>query len=179
MALENRDYESLRSVFEGPRGPASTVLDPALLKEVLHSVSGRDYYSQIENLRSKLPNQNQELPALIPNHFLLRGLRTWWLRILPSSFTIFLDIGSSEKLRLHFQKGKLHEYGKVRNPLEPEKVGPGSQIIQISKENWQRLSESSRPWPMVAQLLKQGEIKLFPNRFFVTVLIATRAVFGL
>ncbi len=187
------------------------VIDRALADQSLSQALGStNIYEQTEALRAALKvtqiqrgkdksRAGAELP--LEQHFLLRALQTWWAKVLPSNYGIYLRIdgrdGKDGKAARHymlvFRRGKLDEFqvpdlskmipDRRKVPADvvkflAEKAGVPVQGLFVSDEDWARWSESKNPWPEIAQLVKKDPGMLVPSKWRMAALIGSRAFLG-
>lgn len=130
-------------------------------------------------------------------HFLLEALRdSWWTRVLPSSFGIFLRFegagdaaqGARDYL-LVYRKGKLEQFGapdlgflsadRRRDPADvvkylSERCMVPVQGVLLREEDWARWSEEPSPWREIAWAVQSNRVQLVPFRWSIVALLAIK-----
>jgi hypothetical protein len=133
-------------------------------------------------------------------HFLLDALKdSWWTRVLPSSFGIFLRFeGASEApgkrdFLLVYRKGKLEQFGvpdlnfmgadRRREPAEVAKYLSDRcmvpvQCVLLRDEDWERWSAEASPWREIAWAVQSNRVQLVPFRWSIVSMLAARGLLG-
>ncbi|MFN7685371.1 MAG: hypothetical protein ACK5QT_08170 [Oligoflexia bacterium] len=136
-------------------------------------------------------------------HFLFDALeRSWWNRVLPSSFGVLLRLesegGQLTDFIVVYRKGKLEQFGEPdlsflgadrRADLSDvtkylgERLSVPVQGVQLLQQDWKAWSEQSRPWPHpwkeIAWAIQSKRVQLMPFRWSWVGMIATRGFVGL
>lgn len=172
------------------------------------------FYDQAEKLRETASAQillksksrigkGEELP--LSRHFLLQAMRTWWAKVLPSSYGLYLRIDGTDgpeakggrPTRHYFmvvRRGRLESFvtpdlsamvpgrravsGDVVKHLA-ERNGVPVQGIFVNHDQWARWSEQANPWSEIATALKKDSGLLVPSKWGLAALIGTRAFLGI
>ncbi|MGZ3689198.1 MAG: hypothetical protein ACXWP5_05670 [Bdellovibrionota bacterium] len=163
------------------------------------------FYDQVEYLRGEAHPQiltssrlkkgkNEKIP--FRRHFLLQSIQTWWAKVLPSAYGVFIRLEGPAARDFFFvvRRGRLDSF------LEPDLVSMGKdrrnqsgdvvkylsekylvpvQGIFVKAEDWDQWTDVGNPWPKVAAALKANQLKLVPFKWGLATLIATRAFLGL
>jgi len=164
------------------------------------------FYSQVSGLKEKAIEsfstagharklQDQFVDLLSNKPFLLEACEGWWSKIFPSSYGVFFrleGVGAQDML-LIFKRGRLDACGvpalgtmgaeRSKDAIEvvrflSERFVMPVQGFSIPGEEWRACLESQDPWRQVAYALRVRRLKLFPNRFSLATLIATKAFLG-
>ena len=133
-------------------------------------------------------------------HFLLDALKdSWWTRVLPSSFGIFLrfegsvDSRSLKDFLLVYRKGKLEQFGvpdlnfmgadrrreaaEVAKYLSDRFMVPVQGVL-LREEDWARWSADSSPWREIAWAVQSNRVQLVPFRWSLVSMLAARGLLG-
>jgi len=166
------------------------------------SVSLPHFYDQIRFLRSEAkPDlvtrsqlRGQELVS--QGHFLLEVLQTWWHKVLPSTYGIYirLDGPQGAALLMVVQRGRLKSFHvpDLSSMIPERRKHPGDVVkflserhlvpvqgLFLTSEEWGEWSRLSNPWPKIASTLKSNRSKLVPFKWSIATLIVMRTYFGL
>lgn len=167
------------------------------------------FYDQVEYLREQANPQTvkrsrfkfgpralvlkEALEVPVNRHFVLDAIRSWWGKVLPSSYGIFFRLEGDhqqQNLMIIIRRGRVdsfiepdfHSMGKDRSKIPADVVKYLSekylvpvQGVFMAADQWQEWSDSEHPWRSVAMAIKANEAKLVPFRWGVVSLIATRA----
>lgn len=165
------------------------------------SLEFEHYYDQIQSLRQECPSQLMTHGRfkshldLIHKHFLLFALQSWWHKVFPSSYGIYirLDDGGGLSLLLIMQRGRVKSFyvpdlssmipDRRKHPLDivkylSERTLVPVQGLFLSTQEWAEWSEMANPWPKIASTLKAHPNKLVPFKWGLASLIANKAYFG-
>ncbi|NDD92531.1 hypothetical protein EBZ37_10645 [bacterium] len=137
-------------------------------------------------------------------NFLLESLNgSWWARVLPSAFGIYLrfeglsgsSAGSSTKeFLLIYRKGQLEQFGvpdlsfvgadRRKDPDEvckylTERCMVPVQAVLLREEDWLKWAAEKNPWSEIAWAVQSSRVQLVPFRWSVVSLIASRGLLGL
>lgn len=129
-------------------------------------------------------------------HFLLQGIRTWWKKLFPSEFGLYVRLeGKTPRgflvifrkgLPLSFFEPDLTGMGKERREIPAEIVKFLSekhlvpvQGMSVAAEVWDLWHTSPDPWRQMLRALRNRSLKLIPFRWDLVSLIAMRSYFGL
>jgi hypothetical protein len=159
------------------------------------------FYDQIQHLRSKSkPNmisksRSKNGDLLISQHFLLQSVQSWWQKLLPSTYGIYIskegNAGSS--LLLIIQRGRVGSFHvpDLSSMIPERRKHPADRVKYISERylipvqgvfvtsaEWEEWSESANPWPKILAALRSNRNKLTPFSWGLTWLISLRAYFG-
>ncbi len=133
-------------------------------------------------------------------HFLLDALKeSWWARVLPSSFGIFLRFEGGSAARaakdflLVYRKGKLEQFGvpdlnfigadrrkdsaEVAKYLSDRFMLPVQGVL-LREEDWARWSGDSSPWREIAWAVQSNRVQLVPFRWSIVSILAARGLLG-
>lgn len=155
--------------------------------------------SWIESAQDEASKQavGRALPGRL--HFLIESLeRSWWNRLLPSSFGILLrlegEAGKGEDFLLVYRKGRLEQFGEPdlsflgadrRADLADvvrylgERLSVPVQAAQLAAQDWKTWSEQAHPWKEIAWAIQSKRVQLVPFRWRWVGLVATRGFIGL
>ena len=188
------------------------------------SLSQPHFYDQIQHLRqeakayvlkssdallgpaNRMSVRQQKIQDLVcPEHFLVKAMSSWWVKILPSNYGVYLNLSSTGKsgdlqnvsLLLMIQRGKLVSFqvpdfhhvpssfrDRIKNPADRVKFLMEQYLMPIqgiflTMAEWQEWSTAQNPWNEIASVLKKNKKKLIPSNFALKTLITTRAGLGL
>jgi hypothetical protein len=152
-------------------------------------------------LRDELHPSRGTLPALT-EHFIFAGIRSWWGRLLPSSFGVYLSLEGNDSLEarsilLVFRKGELQEFDEPDlSAISHERRNDLGEVVKVLRERhrvpvqgfamnradfdeWTEAGDVSATWKNVARALKQNRLTLHPFRFGVAALLGSRGIFAL
>ncbi len=158
-------------------------------------------YEQVLEMREEIRPSKGRFPP-IPEHFLFAAVRTWWGKLLPSTFGLFLfleDAGGAEAtpVLLIFRKGELSEFdepdlsgisaerradlGEVVKVLRERHGVPvqGFAVNRADFEEWSSSGDRSATWKKIARAIRQDRVTLHPFRFSVAALLGSRGIFGI
>lgn len=169
-------------------------------KSIQSAVDLPHFYDQMQYLRSHVKPQsinhgrtrNIELPENM--HFLLRAIQSWWQKVLPSAFGIFIQVKDTENMIfLKFQRGKLSVFQVPDlSGMMAERRGYLSDVVKhlsskyflpiqgisVTQAEWNQWSEAQNPWAKIRLALKADKNHLVPFRWYVVALIWIRSYFG-
>jgi len=199
-----------RVIVEWDRAKMESSLLSSLGDSHLEAQVGRwraDAREQVQVGNTSAPRGRKELARLdrqlvARRNFLIDALNdSWWARVLPSSFGIFLRLeGSGDFDRggrdflLVYRKGILEQFGvpdlsylgadRRRDPAEvvkflSERCTVPVQGVLLHEEDWNRWSEESGPWREIAWAVQSNRVQLVPFRWSVVSLLASRGLLGL
>jgi hypothetical protein len=173
---------------------------------ILKTEELRHYYDQTQLLkveakrslagRKLFKTHLSNLSSHIQRHFLLDATQSWWKRVLPSHYGIFiqLDAQSSSSLLIIFQNGKLVSFQVPDlSSMIPDRKKHSQDIIKylagrylvpiqglfLTSHEWAEWSESPNPWKKIAISLKNGRNKLVPMNWGIVFLILCRVYLGI
>ncbi|MBN22317.1 MAG: hypothetical protein CL678_13630 [Bdellovibrionaceae bacterium] len=145
--------------------------------------------------RSK-KSRHELVHQLSKTHFLLEALHSWWNRILPSSFGIWIRILDQDQYQdllvvirrgqvqsymkpslLGLGPGKEHHFDQIAQYLSERHALPVQGLV-VNRDQWEDWSMQTDPWKWVAQALRAGTLGLHPFRWGVATLIANKAYLG-
>lgn len=191
---------SYKSLTQQLRHRPVFVLERAKMDEWISKTSNlTSYLDQVLMLKDLAEKEASAGPVLFKNHFLLEAVSSWWSKVLPSSFGIFIRLEGpkAEDILLIYNRGNIIGYGEPdltglqsssgdRSRLPPdvtkhlsEKYLVPIQGLFLSRADWVEFSASATPWRKLARAMKDQRLKLYPFRWGVATLVATRAFLGL
>lgn len=178
------------------------------LNECLRSEGG--IFEQIGSLGKSLSGsittastRSARAPFPIPEeHFIFSAVRSWWGKVLPTSFGIYLHLEGIEpsdarSLLLIFKRGELTEFD------EPDLSGVSSErrvdlneVVKILRERhrvpvqgfamnradfaeWSESGNTSATWKSIAKTLRADRLQLIPFRFGIAAMLGSRGIFTL
>lgn len=170
-------------------------MDRALI-ECLKTDGG--IYDQMKALRRTLSPSRGKLPPYT-EHFLLRAVRTWWAKLLPSSFGVYLHLESEEtsSLLLIFRKGELTDFDEPDfSAISSERRADLSERVKVLRERygvpvqgfamnhadfteWTEQGaarDEKGAWKKIAKALRQDRLQLVPFRFSIAAMIGGRGM---
>jgi hypothetical protein len=156
-------------------------------------------YEQVLTLRDELQPSHGLLPEW-DEHFIFSLIRSWWGKLLPSSFGIYLhlegnDAADATSILLVFRKGELQEFDEPDlSAVSQERRADLGEVVKILRERhrvpvqgfamnradfdeWTESGNSSTTWKKLARALKQNRMTLHPFRFGVAAMIGSRGIF--
>ncbi len=182
-------------------GRKAVAIDIAEMDRALGKILKTDgaIYQQVMALREELQPSRGKLPEW-DEHFIFSAIRSWWGKLLPSSFGIYLFLEGSETVEarsilLIFRKGELHEFDEPDlSAVSQERRTDLGEVVKILRERhrvpvqgfamnradfdeWSEAGNVSATWRHVARALKQNRVALHPFRFGVAALIGARGIF--
>lgn len=157
-------------------------------------------YDQVQEIRQTLTLTHGKLPSL-DEHFILHAIRTWWGKMLPSHFGIYLHLETSnasegKSLLLIFRKGELVEFDEPDlSATSEERRADLGEVVKILRERhgvpvqgvsvdradftaWSASENASTTWKNIAKALRQDRLQLVPFRFGIAAMIGSRGIFG-
>ncbi len=138
----------------------------------------------------------QESHLETQQNFVMEALSGWWLRILPSHFGLYVRVENEQNTQvlLTIKAGKVDqfyspdlgaihadrkaEFGTLVAALSEKTLMP-IQGVRVTSEEWTQWMRSPNPWTLVSRSIRSGRTQLAPFRWFVALLIGTRAFLGL
>ncbi len=148
-----------------------------------------NYYDQLEYLQSQVKG------SFFSKHFFLECVEGWWGKLLPSSYGVFFRftdlkqkdfaiVMKRDKIT-HFQEPDLSSLSQDRYKDTPAVVKYLSerylvpfQGVSLTFKEWETFENSKEPWKKIALSIRSGQIKLYPFRWRLILLMATRAFLG-
>jgi hypothetical protein len=134
--------------------------------------------------------------SISSEHFLLKALHSWWLKVLPEYYGIYLELTENKSfldLLIIIQGGKVVSF-QVPDFSSISKTSPPSlgermkflknhhripiQGISLSFQKWKEWSSLENPWNQIVRELKEKNQKMVPEYFGIELLIRTKAFFG-
>ncbi|OFZ80173.1 MAG: hypothetical protein A2583_15755 [Bdellovibrionales bacterium RIFOXYD1_FULL_53_11] len=129
-------------------------------------------------------------------HFLLDATNSWWGRILPSNYGIFIMLDNNEdnSILAIIRRGELHTFHKPdfpaqktdrqRHPSElvkflSDKYAVPVQGLMAKQEDWDCWSSDSNPWRLIAKAVRSSRARMVPLRWPIAIMMSFRAFFGL
>jgi hypothetical protein len=135
-------------------------------------------------------------------HFIFTAVRSWWGKLLPSSFGVFLnlegtDTVESRSLLLIFKRGELVEFdepdlysisnerrsdlGEVVKILRERHRVPlqGFSMNRVDFDEWSEVGNAASTWRNIAKSLRQDRLTLVPFRIRIAALLGSRGIIGL
>lgn len=176
------------------------------------------FHDQLEFLRSKAQPQivsrsrfkrgasalvlKQGQQAAFNRHFVLDAIQaSWWAKVLPSSYGLFIRLqgpeGSSravQDLLVIVRRGRVDSFcepelsviGKERasRPADVVKYLSEKHLVPVQgffipSRLWHEWADSEHPWKDVALAIRTEEAKMVPFRWTAATLIATRGFIGI
>lgn len=167
------------------------------------SLSAGGVFHQLESIRAKLKTTKGVLPEARKN-FLVEALtNSWWSKLLPSQFGIYLHFEGREatsagtlptSLLILFKRGRVDQFDdpdlsslsqeRSRDPNEVmkylrEKYSTPIQGVYVHEADWQEWCESTEtPWKAIAKAMRVNRVNLVPFRMGAAALIGARAHVG-
>ncbi len=169
-----------------------------VLNEALKVEGG--IYNQVLAVQEELRPNRGKLPQW-REHFIFTAVRSWWGKLLPSSFGVYLHLEGTENeetrsLLLIFKRGELAEFdepdlssisyerrsdlGEVLKILRERHRVPlqGFAMNRVDFDQWSEKGNSSAMWKSLAKALRQERLTLVPFRIRVAALIGSRGIIG-
>lgn len=192
--------ETINTIGSGRKAVAIDIAEmDRALGEVLKLNGG--IYEQVMGLRDELQPSSGKVPEL-NEHFIFSGIRSWWGKLLPSSFGIYLFLEGSDTVEarsilLIFRKGELQEFDEPDlSAVSPERREDLGEVVKILRERyrvpvqgfsmnrsdfdqWSEAGNVSATWKNVARALKQNRVTLHPFRFGIAALVGSRGIFSI
>jgi hypothetical protein len=160
------------------------------------------FYDQIQNLRTlsqpTLLARTRLKSEIGPGftHFLLLAIETWWQKVLPSVYGIYIHLTTAtapQTLLVMVKRGRVESFHiPDLSPLMPIHRNQPTQIVKhlsghymmpvqglfLSQATWQEWSEASNPWEKIASALKANRNQLVPFHWSLFSLILGRRYLG-
>lgn len=199
------DSDSLNSIQGGTLSDAmlqveprhgALVVDSDKLDRALYEATKLDGFTleQIQSVRDKVKPTFGEFQKW-QEPFLVEAMHSWWGRLLPSSFGVYLSLSDNpnQSLLLLFKKGKLENFGEPdlsslseerrRSTDEivkylTEKFSVKIQGLRLKTKDWEEVCEDAQPWKKISMLLRTDSAALVPFRIVTAALIGTKGVLG-
>ncbi len=166
------------------------------------SINLSHFYDQIQFFHSEAKPQHltrsrfKNHEVLIHHHFLLQAIQSWWQKVFPSTYAIYIRLNgeSGESLFMVIQRGRLSSFQipdlssmipeRRRHPADVVKYLSERHLMPvqglfISSNEWVEWSQSANPWPQILSALKADRTKLAPFKWSFFSMIAGRAWFGI
>lgn len=129
-------------------------------------------------------------------HFLLEAMQSWWGKVLPSAYGVFIRLEGPQERDLFvivrrgrldaFHEPDLSSMGRDRRkvPSEVVKYLSEKHLVPVQgmimpAQAWAELSEDPAPWRKVAGAVKTNQVRMVPFRWSLVSLMASRAFVGL
>lgn len=164
------------------------------LNECLKTDGG--IFEQVETLTGALSSGKLPVPR---EHFIFSAVRSWWGKLLPTSFGIYLHLEGMEPadartLLLIFRKGELVEFDEPDlSGISSERRADLNEVAKILRERhrvpvqgfamnradfaeWSEGGNTSSTWKSIAQALRADRLQLMPFRFSVAALLGSRGI---
>lgn len=157
---------------------------------LVHFQSGKE----LNELRRK--NRRQIIRSLVKKNFLLQATtQSWWTRLLPSTYGVFMRLDAKDGAReifLIFRRKSLEVFHEADlTSLGSERIQKPSEVIRYLSEkhsipvqgiflqsaDWAKWSQEFEPWREIALALWKGQIQLSPNRMGIQILIYLKILF--
>lgn len=192
--------EAINSIGAGRK---TVAIDIAEMDRAIGQVLKSDgaIYEQVMGLRDELKPSKGTIPDL-DEHFIFAAIRSWWGKLLPSSFGVYLFLEGNDALEprsilLVFRKGELQEFDEPDlSSVSQERREDLGEVVKILRERhrvpvqgfamnradfdeWSEAGNVSTTWKNLARALKQDRLTLHPFRFGVAALLGTRGIFSL
>jgi len=155
-------------------------------------------YEQVLSLREELRPSKGKIPTP-EEHFIFAAVRSWWGKLLPSSFGVYLHLEGTEALEptsilLIFRKGELQEFDEPDlSGISQERREDLNEVVKVLRERyrvpvqgfalnradfdaWTESENTSATWKNLARALKQNRMTLHPFRFGVAALVGARGI---
>ena len=154
-----------------------------------HSVDMPHYYDQTQYLRREVKPRWSNRPkykaqdSVHRGHFLLEAIETWWKKVFPSHYGIYLQLeGKSDPLSLLLliQRGRINAFHvpdlspmmkihreqphQVIRHLSENYMMP-IQGLFLKKEEWLEWSEMSNPWSEILASIKSNRNRMVPFKW--------------
>lgn len=127
--------------------------------------------------------------------FLVEAMHSWWGRLLPSSFGVYLSLSDNpnQSILLLFKKGRLDSFGEPDlSSLSEERRRSADEIVKylrekfslpvqglrIKSQDWEAVTEDAHPWKKISQLIRSDSASLVPFRVLTAALIGTKGILG-
>lgn len=167
-------------------------------------------FEQIETLGQSLSDsltnsgeRSTRSPFPIPEeHFIFAAVRSWWGKVLPTSFAIYLHLEGLEpsdarSLLLIFKRGELTEFDEPDlSGVSSERRADLNEVVKILRERhrvpvqgfamnradfaeWSENGNTSATWKSIAKALRADRLQLMPFRFGMAALLGSRGIFTL
>jgi hypothetical protein len=156
-------------------------------------------YEQVRALREEIKPSQGRLPEW-REHFIFSAVRSWWGKLLPSNFGIYLQLEGSPtrettSVLLIFRKGELQEFNTPDlSAVSQERQADLDEVLKVLRDRhrvpvqgfamnaedfaaWSEAGNTSATWRNLARALKQNRLALHPFRFGVAALIGARGIF--
>jgi len=186
------------------------ILDQDKVDQWTDSIMGMPhFYDQILELRRKaklqshthshlkLKNKLNSPETWNQRHFLLQAIQTWWHKIFPSTFGVYVRISDKNSIEssilLVVQRGSINTfYVPDLSPMIAERRKYNNDVVRflsskymvpvqglfVNTSEWIEWSEMNDPWSKIATTLKRDRTKLVPFQWSIVTLINARARFG-
>jgi hypothetical protein len=151
-------------------------------------------YEQVEHYRSQASPKKAGLKLINRKHFLLDAIESWWGKVLPSAYGIYIRFEgtpeSSQEFFFLIRRGKLELFHEPDlSAIGPERKKVHSQAVKylsekhavpvqgifLSEKDWVEASQSDQPWKEVARAVRANRVKMVPFRWTLATLMASRA----
>lgn len=177
----------------------AVVLDIAEMDRALAECLKTDggIFEQVDALAGSFAKPTFPVPE---EHFIFTAVRSWWGKLLPTSFGIYLHLEGSEpadarSLLLIFRKGELVEFDEPDlSGVSSERRADLNEVSKILRERhrlpvqgfamnradfseWSEGGNTSTTWKSIAQALRADRLQLMPFRFSVAALLGSRGIF--
>ncbi len=158
-------------------------------------------FEQIEDLTGSLARGQKNFPKP-PEHFIFIAVRSWWGKVLPTSFGIYLHLEGTEPtdgkaLMLIFRKGELVEFDEPDlSGVSSERRADLSEVVKVLRERhrvpvqgfamnradfaeWSEAGNTGETWKSISKALRADRLQLMPFRFGMAAIIGSRGIFKL
>lgn len=166
------------------------------------SLERTHYFDQIQFLRTEAKPKSMSRggfhlkPGQMQRHFLLRAIETWWSKVFPSNYGIYvrLDGNSANAILLTVKRGRIDSFNiPDLSSMIPERRRVSADVVKYLSERhlipiqglfltsteWAEWSEMDNPWPMILKAGRSDGSKFAPSRWGLISLVAGRAYLGL
>ena len=144
----------------------------------------------------KAARKHAGAPVAVKKHFLIEGISSWWSKLLPSHYGVFIQVDGRPPQQFlflvrrgcfeGFLKPDLSYLGPIGR-FEPkdaikylsEKYLVPVQGLYVPAAEWDEWSQSTDSWRLISEAFREGRAKMVPKRRVLTGLIALRAYLGL
>ncbi len=164
------------------------------------------FYDQVEYLRREAKPTNRAVARSTRRHFLLSALHSWWGKLLPSAYGVFIRVNGrvnggsgansgvgEQDFLLVVRRGVFESFhqpdlgglsadrrrvaGDVVKYLSGRYFVP-VQGIFVSSTEWNEWSQGSDPWKAISRSIRSNRTRLVPKRMGVRTLVGIKSVFG-
>jgi hypothetical protein len=130
--------------------------------------------------------------AWVQGHFLLEAVQTWWCKLFPAQYGIFIQLDSNDgpSLLMVIKRGKIHSFHDPDlSTLAPERRKQNQAVVKylsgrymvpvqgffLTSEEWMAWLELKSPWAKILSSIQRDRNKIAPFNWGLVTLIASRA----